>query len=432
MANRKRIYIEKSDGHYPELKYIITILYWHFGDSVDFVDSLDASDCSVGTTSEFDVIYNKLVLSSIIAGENLSKEFIEGEGVFYTTLDRPDWLVSAFYMLTCAQELGNNNKDEFGRFRYKDSFQSKLNCNDVDLVSKCFEQISVQFPKLGLSGRVVKCRKRLFLSHDIDLLYGSLKQDGFSCLKRNDFRGLFNVVFSHFFGQPLWMNMADIIEVERKFNYKSTFFWLPVYGKSILGVQNADYRMSDKRVQNLVNMVNSNGWESGLHKSISNLSCRDEISLIDGHVNSNRYHFLAFNPHRDLVELEKAGIEFDSSISFAEFPAYRAGYSRPYKPYLLKERRLSKVVESPMHIMDTTFYNYMKVDPFVAKEQILSFVGSSNSAAVIGLLWHNNFYSKYKYGRFKQLYDELLNEFSNSGIECVNSMTIVKEVNYEL
>jgi len=430
MSEHRRIYLKGSFYCEPELKYTIQVLFWHYGLKVSFVTDLSDAECVIDNSESGDLIFNESLFLSAIEGVDLTSEFVSRNGVFYMDNGRPDYLFSAFYMLSCAQELGVKQKDEFGRFRYKDSVQYKMNIGAIDLVSGYFDRIVMMFPKLGLSLNKSKRKKKLFLSHDIDLLYGSIIQDSFSCIKRFDISNLLIVLLKNIFVKPQWMNMREIIEIEAKYGFSSTFFWLPVYGKSKYGVMNADYKIQDKRVLDLMELVSVAGWENGLHKSISDMSLSSEIGLVKNRVMANRYHFLAFDPHMDFIRLENAGISFDSSLSFAEVPGYRNGYSRPYFPYLLKQRRPSNVVESPMHLMDTTFYNYLRINAKDAKDQILNFISSAEDGAVIGLLWHNNFFSDYKYATYKKIYEEILIECSTLDIASISSMSIVKEMNY--
>lgn len=422
-----KVFIEKSELFYPEVKYILEVLFRHFGVICSFEDENHGCDITIGSNSNFKYILNSDVYRRLLNEENLNLEFCNGSGYFYNEKGEVDYLTSAFYMISCAQEFDNADLDEFGRFKFQNSYQNKLGTTSIDLVSKCFELFANKYIDKSFLSKKTDYKRRVFLSHDIDLLNGSIIQDSYFCLKNKRIVDTVKVVLLNCMSRPHWMNMKEICEIESNFGFSSTFFWLPISGSSKFNVKNADYNISSKKVKGLMNYVALNGGENGLHKSISDYSIEEEFKSVLSAVPANRYHFLAFNPHVDLIKLENAGIKFDSSISFAEVPGYRSSYSRPYLPYIFKERRPAKLVECPMNIMDTTFYNYLKFPADRAFDSIIKFIESSEVNSVLGLLWHNNFYSDYKYSSYKKLYQDLLSRLNEIGVMSVNPSEIIKE-----
>lgn len=422
-----RVFVEKSDLFYPEVTYILEVLFRHFDIVYSFEEECKGCDISIGSNSNYKYILNSDVYRNLLNNENLNSEFCKGRGYFYNENGDADYLTSAFYMISCAQEVSENDLDEFDRFKYLNSYQYELGTADIDLVSKCFELFAERYVDSIYLNKKDDGKKRVFLSHDIDLLNGSIIQDSYYCLKNKRLIDFIKVVMINCLDRPHWMNIKELCEVESKNGFSSTFFWLPVNGISKFKVNNADYDISSRKVKNLMNSVVLNGSENGLHKSISNSSIEEEFKLIISAVAANRYHFLAFNPHDDLIKMENAGIKFDSSISFAEVPGYRSSYSRPYLPYIFTERRAAKLVECPMHLMDTTFYNYLKMPADLAYDSIVKFIENSEMNSVIGLLWHNNFYSDFKYSNYKKLYQRLLSRLSEMGVESVNPSEIISK-----
>ncbi len=422
-----QVFIENDNVFFNEIHYIWDLycrdqnIEWRLADNFTHVD------LSIGIDPECQITINKSFFESLRTGNPCNSLFIEGNGFFLDGNGKEDYLTSAFYMVSCAQEINSKDKDRFNRSPYEASFQAKLKLGTIDLVSDCFNKLTLSNPLLTRIAKKVKQQSTIFLSHDIDLLYGSLMQDSFYCFKKMDLLGLSKVIYKNIFDKPMWMNIDRILQLEKKFGYSSTFFWLPVSGSSHFGVKNADYNIRSNRIQALLDLVEVGGGVNGIHKSISKFGFREEIGWIGRSVKANRFHFLATDPQSDLLKMENAGIKFDSSISFAERPCFRNGYSKPYKPYLFKERRPAAIIECPMHLMDTTFYNYLKMNAEDAYSVIISFIEAHPYNSTLSILWHNNYISDYKYRDYGRLYERILLYLSEKGFKSVSPIDIIQE-----
>ena len=124
--------------------------------------------------------------------------------------------------------------------------------------------------------------------------------------------------------------------------------------------------------------------------------------------------------------MEKAGIKFDSSLSFAEVTGFRNGFAAPYQPWIFSERRAVKLVECPMHVMDTTYFNYLKVSGEACYDSVVEFMEANKYNSLISILWHNNFISAYKYKEYKETYLRLLEYLELNSFKAVNPSEIVK------
>ncbi len=423
-----RVYIENNSSFYNEVSYIWNVFCRD--QKIDFVEcfEIESAQFKIGTHSNCDIQVDEKLMLGIRNGDtNLKNEFISNQAFFCRNDGTKDYLISSFYILTCAQELNSKSVDEFGRFPFVESFQSKLNLEREDLVSQYFHQLRSEHPSLRNMSLVTEEKSTVFISHDIDLIYGALLQDGFYCLKKGKFIDLLKVLFNNIFGTPSWLNFRRIAEIEMKYGYTSTFFWLAIKGKTGKGVNNADYDVSSNRIQKELDFLEKQGAHHGIHKSFSEASFAVEINRIRPGIIANRYHYLALNVHKDLIVMEEAGIKFDSSISFAEKPGFRSGYAKPYMPYMFESRRAAKFVECPMNLMDTTYFNYLKKSSSDAFDDIRQFIDSHKYNSVISLLWHNNYVSDYKYKEYCLLFEKVLAYLKNNNFRCVTPKEIVNE-----
>jgi hypothetical protein len=236
-----------------------------------------------------------------------------------------------------------------------------------------------------------------------------------------------NIIFANLLLRPQWLNMDKIMKIEDEFGFKSTFYWLVNKGRTKDGFKNSDYAIGSKHVQNQIECVQKKGWENGLHKSISDDSFVTEMNKLGFMPLGNRYHFLKFNIHANFKDIESAGLKFDGSLGFAEEMGFRNSYGLPYKPYNFETQKAYQFVECPLHIMDTTLHGYQKVSADEAFRKITAFMESNSNDAVFSVLWHNNYFTDYKYGDYFKLYKKLLQYFVDSKYECITQSQMIED-----
>lgn len=316
---------------------------------------------------------------------------------------QPDYLSTAFYMLACLQEYdASQPADRLGRFKFENSYQQTLKLATENRVQFCFDKLAekIRIPSTDIPSR-------FFLSHDIDLVYGSLLQDGFYAFKRGRLDIILKLLMNVAISRPDWLNIDKIMALESEYDLRSTFFWIVNKGKAG-GLENADYDFNSVKIQRLIKKVEESGFENGLHKSISSDTFQQELDRFEKRPISNRYHYLKFNLPGGFDAIEHAGLKLDASLGFAETIGFRNSYGQPYNPYHLKERRAYSFVEVPLHVMDRTFFQYEKKSPAEARQQVINFFEKNNRNCVLSVLWHNNFFTNYKFKGYLDFYKSIL------------------------
>ena len=61
--------------------------------------------------------------------------------------------------------------------------------------------------------------------------------------------------------------------------------------------------------------------------------------------------------------------------------------------------------------MDTTLYRYQKKEVNSVANELIEFLEKNKFNAVISLLWHNNYFTEYKFHGYLPLYKKLLAYF---------------------
>ena len=120
-----------------------------------------------------------------------------------------DLLASAFQMVNALQEYSPPEYDELNRYQYKTSYQKRLNNANDNLVQQCFEAIStaLQLPLKSVP-------TRFFLSHDIDIVYGAILEDGNNVIRKGRIDLFLKMLFNLAIARPEWLNMDQIMSLE--------------------------------------------------------------------------------------------------------------------------------------------------------------------------------------------------------------------------
>ena len=201
-----------------------------------------------------------------------------------------------------------------------------------------------------------------------------------------------------------FVNYRMIMDIESRFNAKSTFFFL---------VDDKLNEMADE-----IGSIVDRGWEVGLHTGyfsyddplkISNeKSTLEKISGI--RVKGVRNHFLRFSTPRTW-EILSQFFEYDSTYGYADHVGFRNGMCHPFKPSTLDGKTIS-IWEIPLTVMDTTFYKYMDADVREAFEWVKLLAEKVRKVnGVITILWHNTTFDELMYGEYAKLYRTLLRFF---------------------
>lgn len=329
----------------------------------------------------------------------------------------PDYLSTIFYLVNCIQEYKphQNKLDKYSRYSYEASLQSKygiLEENYVDLlIKKLLNHIDpkIKFPQH---------KTKVFFSHDIDSVYGSLKYDGKWALKNGNMRDMLSIIKNTFANAPAWFNMDRIAQIEANHQIKATYYWITSNGRSKDGIKNADYSIDNKKIQYQKSIVESFGNKSGLHKSTMKTSFADERARIDDTVH-NRYHFLKMHIPQSWSEMQTNGIKTDASLGFPNHMGFRNSFGLPFRPYCLYTNKTIDVLEIPLTLMDGMFDIVDQNTSDLAFERITRFINKNKYNAVISILWHNSEMTEYAYKWSFYCYKRLLKFVQENEYECI-------------
>ncbi len=81
----------------------------------------------------------------------------------------------------------------------------------------------------------------------------------------------------------------------------------------------------------------------------------------------------------------------------------------PFVPFSMGSQKPYHFLEVPLNVMDGTFQKYMGLSPEQSSQHIINFIEKNSTNAVISVLWHNHFFTSYRFGAYFKPYKELLN-----------------------
>lgn len=423
-----RIFIKKDQIYSKPLEYILSVFSKNRQHPISLTNEksdaqliFDHSDTdSLAIHTEFyDSLLNKKVF-------NHESYFKKEPYLLFPNSNNPDWLGTAFYMINSFQEYNNNEIkndyfDKYGRFRYDKSYQNKFDCIEKNLVQECFNSFSNEHPIFSESAKAER-QTKIFISHDIDTIHGSFLQDGLWAIKKGRLDIILKLVLNEILLNPHWENIDKIVKLHSEYDLKSTFFWLATKKMAANGVKNADYS-----IKKLKNNVLNFSVNNGLHKSCYNSSINEELDMLPFKTNLNRYHFLKFTLPSSWNDIETSKLQFDASLGYAERYGFRNNYGLPFKPYNILTQTSYGFIEVPLNVMDGTLHRYMKIPLGATASRIIDFIENNKTNSIVSILWHNTYFTEYKYSGYLKEYKKVLLYLKETGLKSITPEEIINE-----
>ncbi len=263
---------------------------------------------------------------------------------------------------------------------------------------------------------------RVALTHDVDRIKKTYQYftHTVKAAKRKYWAGVKYHAASFSERNRVYWNFDDIIEIENKFNVKSTFYFLHetlpfrLFDSFNWPLSLGRYCLSEEKVVEIIRSLHKGGWEIGLHGSFNSYKSLDllkkEKALLEkilGHpVNGIRQHWLNLND--ETWQLQKqAGFIYDTSWGYNEHLGFRDNKVRPFAPFN------DSFMVYPMPIMDAT---YMKAKNRLDElKKLIELVVSNNSILVVN--WHSNNYHEKEFPGYKDAYIEVIDYCISQGAE---------------
>ena len=166
--------------------------------------------------------------------------------------------------------------------------------------------------------------------------------------------------------------------------------------------------------------VENRGCEVGLHAGYGSHDSQEQVTAekkrLDNFVADKEYgcrqHGLTWRAADTWRYQEKAGLFYDSSLSFADHIGFRGGICFPFKPFDLARSRELDIWELPLTVMEGSLQsaNYQNLPPGEAYEEIIKHLETAKKfGGVFVLLWHNSSFDPLRgWAGWKGVYEQVV------------------------
>ncbi len=402
---------------HPEVKSRITI-------PLVSPEKWEGEGWEVVTIDEVPVLY---------VGEKPERLYYENEQIVLGF----DILSPFFFLLSRYEEYANPRRDEFGRFRARDSALSRLNLLETPVLNIYSNLLREVFDKCGLpAGEPLWPKGKRFavaLSHDVDIprktIPGSLRIFFNQLLGNRELEGagafsqlgsVVDLLREKLRGgeNPYW-NFSKWTQLENGYGFKSCFY---LFCQKRGEAKDPKYDLrTDRSLREAVKKFLLSGFEVGLHgsfksaKEISTL--KEEKSLLEGLFDVDevgiRLHYLKIEVASSWRIQEEAGLVYDTTLGYPDEVGFRCGLAFPFRPYDLEREKRLNILELPLSIMDGAVFGKGRKDEGEVLSrclQLLERVERGKGLAVI--LWHQRSWYERDFPGWRWVYEQILSYLS--------------------
>lgn len=193
-----------------------------------------------------------------------------------------------------------------------------------------------------------------------------------------------------------------------------------------------NYSVDDPGVVRYLRTIQDNGFEICLHGSYLSTEIpgayEQEAARIRecfGEVTGSRQHYLSFRQETLFRAQERAGIQFDMSLGYADQIGFRSGFSFPFFPYCFDEDRPYNVLQISLFLMDVTLRGYMGFGPDEALKRIQEQLGALARTGGCGsVVWHPILFGDARDPGYGPLFWKLIDEVEDRNGLATDGATV--------
>jgi hypothetical protein len=340
---------------------------------------------------------------------------------------------SAFWMLARIEELVVGHSDNHDRFRGADSLAVRGGFADRPIIDEYIAVLRSMIVRLFRELSPRQPEFRLLVSHDVDSpselgvgmivpwirsVMRCLNDGGDAVTMKRAFKRLSEGIAEIEHNDP--HNTFDYLMANSERRGIASAFYF--FGGRTDWRRDAGYRISHPAIRSLIKRIHERGHEIGLHPSyntyLSPAKLKQEADELWKQASAlgieqsqwgGRMHFLRWRWPITARGLEEAGLNYDSTLGYADRAGFRCGTSHEFEAYDPLERRVLSLRLRPLIAMECSIiasrymglgYDAEALDLFCKlKERCRRFGGS------FSLLWHNSHFTEL---RDRELYEAIL------------------------
>jgi hypothetical protein len=345
-----------------------------------------------------------------------------------------DILGFTYWMLSRQEEVGRTDLDEYGRFPASSSHAFRFGYLDRPVVDEWLNVLGQvmcrQWPGLQLKIH----EAGIMLSHDVDRpsRYGfrgskELLRGMAGDLARGDLRGMINAPVIRLFSKKT-LHSADryntfdwIMDTSERLGLRSAFYF--ICGRTD-PTKDADYEVESMPIRSLMRRIHERGHEIGLHPSYDTYLNSSAMQIEAKRLRQvcaeerirqeswgGRMHYLRLSIPETLRAWASVGMDYDSSLGYADQPGFRCGTCHEYFGFDPVAGESLQIRIRPLVAMEGTVLNKKYLGLRDASEALAKFLHLKKSCQEVGgnfsLLWHN---SELHHQKFREIYERVVTE----------------------
>ena len=370
-------------------------------------------------------------LPVIYDGRGEFDDFVRRSGNLIET--NIDIIASSFFMLSRYEEIVLREKDRFDRFPATESLAYKGGFLDRPVVNEYIELLWSWIDGLGLGLKTRELwRDKDFavcLTHDVDNVrkygvYPPLLTVGRSIVRDRDLRRASAIIMDYLeakLDKKLNNAFSYMMKLESKYGFKSSFYFMS--GGSTK--YDASYSIHDSDVISLLRTLRKEGFEIGLHPSFDSYEDFDMVNLekqklekaTENPIFGGRQHYLRWKTPDTWRILEKVGLKYDTTLSFADHEGFRCGICLPYEPFDILQNRRLDIWELPLTVMDRSLFDYQNLTPEEGFQRIKDLIDiTKDYHGMFVLLWHNSSLDPLRFPGWAEVYKRIIEYLGKKNI----------------
>jgi len=319
---------------------------------------------------------------------------------------------SCFFMLTRYEEIVKPDRDEHDRFPAKASLAYQEGFIERPIVNEYLEILWASLKRLW-PGLTRKRREyRLILSHDVDNIFcvvgkplrQVLKRVGGDIIARHDPYLAFGSM------KAAWKGLAEkdpcnnfdfIMDTSEKLGVKSTFNFMGDLGDTVYDQR---YDIDHPWVRACIRRIAKRGHLIGIHTTYGSYLNPErtkgefqrlrDVAEEEG-VKQEEWggcqHYLRWQNPTTWQNLEDAGLDYETSLAYADQTGFRSGTCYEYPVFNIKTRQRLRLRERPILVMESTLLKCMRLPWTLVIRKIIKMNQLCRLyRGDFTMLWHND------------------------------------------
>lgn len=328
-----------------------------------------------------------------------------------------DILGLTYWMLNRIEEVGRDDLDNHNRFPAAASHAYKHGYLERPVVDEWLHILGQVIQRTWPALELKRHQFRMKVSHDVDRpsrygfrdTKGLIRAIGGDLIKYKDIKAIWQAPYirlttkSYLNKQDPYNTFDWIMDKSEAAGLVSAFYFI-CGGEHI---NDADYSIEHPIIRDLLRKIYARGHEVGLHPSYATYKhpelIQEEFEKLrnvchqEGIQQKNwggRMHYLRWEHPTTLQAWNDAGLDYDSTLSYADRPGFRCGTCFEYPAFNPIEQKILKIRIRPLIVMEGTIISsqYLGLGlTYEAKQKFLELKNTCEKVSgVFTLLWHNS------------------------------------------